>query len=61
MPSTFIFGCLELEKRFCEISFPKNVVYSDVVLDKLGQSNKSFFPSKNAESVTLKVADEHSH
>ena len=28
----------------------KNIVYSDVVLDKLGQSYKSFFPSRNAES-----------
>ena len=34
MPSTFIFGCLELKRRTCEIPFPKSIVYSDVVLDK---------------------------
>ena len=31
---------------FCEISFPKSIVYSDVVRDKLGRSYKSFFPTK---------------
>ena len=38
------FGCLELKWRSCEIPFPKSIVYSDVVLDKLGQGYESFFP-----------------
>ena len=50
MPSKFIFGCLELKRRSCEIPSPKSIVYNDVVLDKLGQSYESFFPSKNAGS-----------
>ena len=44
MPSTFIFGGLKLKVRFYEIPFPKSIVYSDVVLDKLRQRYKSFFP-----------------
>ena len=47
MPSTFIFGCLELKRRSCKIPFPKSIVYSDLVLDKLGQSCMSFLPRKN--------------
>ena len=50
MPSKFIFDRLKIKKRFCDIPFPKTLVYSDVVLDKLGQSYKAFFLSKNAES-----------
>ena len=34
MPSTFIFGSLKLKRRSCEIPLPKNVVCSDVVLEK---------------------------
>ena len=49
MPSTFIFGCLELNRRSCENPFPKSIVYSDVELDKLPQTYMSFFPRKNAE------------
>ena len=37
-------------ERFCEIPLLKSIVYSDVMLDKLRQKYKSFFPSKNAES-----------
>ena len=58
MPSMFIFGCPELKKRFCEIPFPKSIVYSDAVLDNLRQRYKSIFPSKYSESQTLKSADE---
>ena len=47
MPSTLIFGCLKLKMRFCEIPFARSIVYSDIGLDKLWQSYKSFFPSKN--------------
>ena len=39
----------KIEMKFCEIPFPKSIVYSDVVLDKLWQWYKSLFPSKNAE------------
>ena len=55
MQSTFILACLELKRRSCYIPFPKSIVYSDVVLEKVGQSNKSLFPRKNAESQTLKI------
>ena len=61
MPSTFIFGCLELKKRSCETPIPKSIVYSDVLSVKLGPRYKSFFPSKNAESYVLKLADGLSH
>ena len=61
MPSTFIFGGLESKKRSWEIPFPKSTVCSDVMLDKVGLSYKSFFPSKNADSLTLKVADGRPH
>ena len=50
MPSTLIFDCLEFKRRSCEIPFPKSIVYSVVVLDKLGQSQKIIFSSENAES-----------
>ena len=60
MPSMFIFRCLKLKRRSCKIPFPKSIVYNDVLLEKLGQSCKSFFPSKNAERETLKDAEEHS-
>ena len=50
MPSTFIFGCLKLKMRFCEIAFPKSIVNGDVLLDKLRQSYKFSFPDKYAES-----------
>ena len=60
MPSTFLLGCLGLKMIFCVIPFPKNIVYSDVVLDKLRQRYKSSFPSKNEENWTLKVTDGHS-
>ena len=40
MPSTFIFGCLDIKRRSCEIPFPKGIVYSDAVFDdKLGQGD----------------------
>ena len=62
MPTTFMIGCLELKKRrFCEIPFQKSIVLSDVVFDKLGQRYKPFFPRKNTERLTVKVADGHSH
>ena len=61
MPSTFIFGCLKLKTRFCEIPFPKSIIYSDVVLSKLGHSYESSFPSQNSESWTPKCADGHFH
>ena len=61
MPFTVIFGCLELKKRASKIQFPKSIIYSDVVLDKLGQSYKSFVLSKNGESSTHKVSDAHSY
>ena len=57
MPSALIFGCLKLKMRFCEIPFPKSIIYSDVVLDKLRQTDESFIPISAAESRTLKVAD----
>ena len=60
MPSTFIFVCLKLKNRSCEFPFPKSIVYSDVVVDKLGQRYKSLLPRKNPENKTLKVADGHS-
>ena len=47
MPSTFIFGCLELKRRSCEIPFSKTIVYSDALLEKLGEIYKSIFPSRN--------------
>ena len=50
MPSTFIFGSLKLKMRFCELLFPKSVVYSDVVLYKLEQRCQSIYPRKNAAS-----------
>ena len=50
MPSTFIFDCLKLIMRFCEFPFPESIIYRVVMLGKLGQSYKSFFPSKIAES-----------
>ena len=50
MPFMFIFGCLELKRRFCEIPFPKSIVYTDVVLDKRGKNYKFLFLSKNAKS-----------
>ena len=61
MPSIFIFGRLELKKRSCEIPFLKSIVYSDVVLDKLGlmYTSKIFFLAKNLESQTMTVADGH--
>ena len=59
MPSTFIFGCLKLKMRFLEIPFPKSIVYSDLALDKLRQRYESFFSIKNAETLTMKVADVH--
>ena len=40
------FGCLELQRRPCEVPFPKNKVYSDVMLDKLEQSYRSFLSKK---------------
>ena len=49
MASTFIFGWLELKMTFCEIPFPKSIVYSAVVMDKLPQNNKSFFPTINVK------------
>ena len=49
------------KKRSCEIQFLKIIVYSYAVLDKVGQSYKFVFPSKNAEYETLKVADGHFH
>ena len=57
MPSTFVFGCLKLKRRFCEIPFRKSIVYSDVVLDKLRERYKSRLPSINAESCALRIAD----
>ena len=56
MPSTFIFGCLELKRRSYEILFPKSIVCCDVVSDKLGQRYMSFIPSKIGESKHLKIA-----
>ena len=53
MPSSFNFWLPKIKKEIlwsCDISFLKIIVYSDVVLDKLGQSYKSIFPSKIAES-----------
>ena len=50
MPSKSIFDCIKLKMRFCEIPFPKSIVYSDVVLDKQQQRYESFFPSINAET-----------
>ena len=38
MPPTFFFGCQQLKRKSCEIPFPKSVVYSDVLLEKLVQS-----------------------
>ena len=61
MQSKFIFGCLEVKRRACEIPFAKSIVYSDVELDKRGQSYESFFCSKNAENLSLEIADGHSH
>ena len=58
---TFIFGWLELQRRYCEIPFPKTIVYTGVELDKQGRSYKSFFLGENAESWTLKVADGNFH
>ena len=51
MQYRFIFGCLELKKRSCEIPFPKNIVYSDVVLDKL----KISFPAKTRKVKIRKL------
>ena len=52
MPSSFIFDCLQLKLSFCGISFPKSIVNGDLVLDKLRQRYKSFFPSQYSESLT---------
>ena len=38
MSSMFIFCRLELNKRSCEIRFPKSIIGSNVVLEKLGQN-----------------------
>ena len=57
MPSTFIFGSLNLKMRICEMSFPKSIVYSDAVLYKLRLGYKSFFPGIYAESLSLKIAE----
>ena len=57
MPSSFIFGCLKLKLSFCGIPLPKSIVNGDIVLDKLRQRYKSFFPSKYVESSTVKIAD----
>ena len=46
MPSTLIFGCLELKGRSFEIPFPKSLVYSDEMLGKLGESFESFFSNE---------------
>ena len=46
--------------RFCKIPFPKSITYSGVVLDKLRQRYKSFFPRKNPEKYILNVDDGHS-
>ena len=54
MPSTFIFGCPKLKLSFCGIPFLKSIVNGDVVLDKLRERYKSFIPSKDVESYTLK-------
>ena len=57
MPCTFIFVCLKSKLSFCGIPFPKSIVNGGVVLEKLRQRYKSFFPSKNAENLRVKVAD----
>ena len=57
MLSTFYFDCLKLKMRFCGMPFPKSIVYSDVVVGKLLQRYKVFFPGINAGRYTLKVGD----
>ena len=51
MPSTFIFCWLELKWRSCDIPFPKSIVYSDVLLDKLGQVDLVFLSQQNREKL----------
>ena len=57
MLSTFFFGCLELKRRFSEIPFPKSIVLSDLVLDKLRHRYKSFSRSLDEDNSTVNVAD----
>ena len=58
MPSTFKFCCLELNRRSCETSFPKIIVYSDVVCK--GQTRRKIL-SLYFRTKIPKVADLNSY